>query len=400
MARRFAAAGHDVHVVATKFNESSFIPRWSVQDLDGITVHWIPVKYETGMGFNRRMAAFLAFAWLASWRSRRLKPDVVFATSTPLTIAIPGVFATVGRRTPMVFEVRDLWPEVPIAMGELSQPSLRWAAHKLEQFAYRNSAAVIALSPGMARGVERKGVPKDKISVVPNSCDNALFDVPPEVGQSFRDERPWLGDRQLVVYAGALGRANGVGYLATLAHQVCDLDGDVRFLIVGNGPERASIEQLAQQLGVLNKSFFVEDEIPKSSIPALMNAATVSTSVFIPVKELEENSPNKFFDALAAGRPVAINHRGWQSDLIHDNELGIVSGCNRHQKSSADTREYSCTTSGVSRRRARVPAGLPTISSVVTDLRQPSSRSWRTPSANNGVARGTDRRNIGREFAT
>ncbi len=113
MARRFAAAGHDVHVVATKFNESSFIPRWSVQDLDGITVHWIPVKYETGMGFNRRMAAFLAFAWLASWRSRRLKPDVVFATSTPLTIAIPGVFATVGRRTPMVFEVRDLWPEFP-----------------------------------------------------------------------------------------------------------------------------------------------------------------------------------------------------------------------------------------------------------------------------------------------
>lgn len=324
MARRFAAAGHDVHVIASRRHESKLFPRWSIQSLAGMTVHWIPVRYETRMGFVRRLTAFLVFAVLAGWRARRLKADLVYATSTPLTIAIPGVFAKRGRRAPMVFEVRDLWPEVPIAMGELNHPALRWAALKLEQFAYRNAAAVIALSPGMAEGVMRKGVPKGKISIVPNSCDNSLFDVPADVGQGFRAERPWLGDRPLVVYAGTLGRANGVGYLARLAHQVWQLDSEIRFLIVGNGPERASIAQLAEELGVLDKSFFIEGRIPKSSIPALMSAATVSTSLFVPVRELEENSANKFFDAMAAGRPVAINHGGWQAELIHDNELGVV----------------------------------------------------------------------------
>lgn len=324
MARRFAAAGHDVHVVASRHSESKLVPRWSLQNLDGMTVHWIPVKYETRMGFFKRMTAFLVFAVLAAWRARQLKADVVFATSTPLTIAIPGVFAKRGRRAPMVFEVRDLWPEVPIAMGVLNLPFLQWSALKLEQFAYRNSDAVIALSPGMAEGVAQKGVSRNKISVVPNSCDNSLFDVPAEVGQGFRDERPWLGHRPLVVYAGSLGRANGVGYFAQLAHQVRNLESEIRFLIVGDGPERASIAQLAEKLGVLNTNFFMEGGIPKSSIPALMSAATISTSFFIPVKELEETSPNKFFDALAAGRPVAINHGGWQADLIHDNELGVV----------------------------------------------------------------------------
>ncbi|MGZ5409695.1 MAG: glycosyltransferase family 4 protein [Aeromicrobium sp.] len=324
MARRFASAGHDVHVVTSSLSETKLIPHWTLQEVDGVTVHWIPVKYETRMGFFRRMSAFIAFALLAGWRARRLKADVVFATSTPLTIAIPGVLARRGRRSPMVFEVRDLWPEVPIAMGVLRHPLLKWAAHKLELFAYRNSDAVIALSPGMADGVAKLGVPRDRISVAPNACDNSRFDVPAEVGQAFRDERPWLGDRPLVVYAGSLSRANGVGYLAQLAHEVQGLDSEIRFLVVGGGGEPEAVTELAKEFGVLNKNFFMEGPRAKSSMPALLSAATLATSLFIPVKALEANSANKFFDALAAGKPIAINYGGWQAGLIKDNELGIV----------------------------------------------------------------------------
>jgi len=324
MATRFAAAGHEVHVVASSRIESTQAPRSGAHALDGITVHWIPVKYDTRMGVVRRVTSFLVFAVLAGWRARRLKADVVFATSTPLTIALPGVFAKRGDRAPMVFEVRDLWPEVPIAMGTLNHPVLRWTAFRLERFAYRNADAVIALSPGMAAGVTKQGVPSNKVSVVPNACDNALFDVPAEVGQRFRDERPWLGDRPLVVYAGTLGRANGVAYLARLAHEVGAIDADVRFLVVGDGPEEESIARLAAELGVLDRTFFMEGRMPKSAMPAVMSAATVSTSLFIGVKELQENSANKFFDTLAAGRPVAVNYGGWHADLVRDHEAGIV----------------------------------------------------------------------------
>jgi glycosyltransferase involved in cell wall biosynthesis len=324
MATRFAAAGHDVHVVTSRRYESSFFPRWSVEQVDGITVHWIPVEYRTRMGFVRRVASFFLFAVLAGWRARRLKADLVYATSTPLTIALPGVFAKRGKRAPMVFEVRDLWPEVPIAMGLLNPPVLQWAAVKLERFAYRHAEAVIALSPGMAAGVAKQGVPSSKITVVSNACDNARFVVPAELGQGFRDERPWLEDRPLVIYAGTFGQANGVGYLAKLAHEVGRLDSEIRFLIVGDGPEESSIAQLAKELGVLDKTFFIEGRIPKRAMPALMSAATISTSLFIPVTALEENSANKFFDSLAAGRPVGVNYGGWHADLIREHDLGVV----------------------------------------------------------------------------
>jgi glycosyltransferase involved in cell wall biosynthesis len=324
MSKRFAAAGHDVHVVTAQSYRPSLPRRPSLEKMEGFTVHWVSVKYRAHMGFFRRMVAFLHYAVVAGWRARRLKADLVFATSTPLTIALPGVFAKRGHRAPMVFEVRDVWPEVPIAMGILNNPMLQWAALKLEHFAYRNSEAIIALSPGMADDVARQGVPRARITVVPNACDNARFNVPAHHGRDFRGERSWLEDRPLVVYAGAFNRANGVGYLARLAHAVDRFDGEIRFLIVGDGPERPSIELLAQELGVLDRTFFIEDEIPSSSMPALMSAATISTSLFIPVKVLEDNSANKFFDTLAAGRPVAVNYDGWHADLIRDHNVGIV----------------------------------------------------------------------------
>jgi glycosyltransferase involved in cell wall biosynthesis len=325
MATRFAAAGHDVHVIASSGTEKWMLePSRGPAELDGITVHWIRVKYATRMGFLRRMWSFVVFAVLAGWRARRLKADVVFATSTPLTIALPGVFAKRGRRAPMVFEVRDLWPEVPIAIGMLRSPLLRRAAFWLEHFAYRHAEAIIALSPGMAEGVIRAGVPADNVTIIPNACDRARFDVGPAVGLRFREERPWLGLRPLVVYVGTVGRIHGVGYLARLAHEVARLDGDVRFLVVGDGPERDSVSRLARELGVLDRNFFMEGWIPKSSVPAVLSAATVSTSLVIPVKELEHNSANKFFDTLAAGRPVAINYAGWHADMIREHDLGVV----------------------------------------------------------------------------
>ena len=324
MARRFAAAGHEVHVITSSTKSSNSIPRWTTEELDDVTVHWIPVKYDNGMSVLRRLVAFGTFALAAGWKARSMKPDVIFATSTPLTIALPGVFAKRRSRARMVFEVRDLWPEGPIALGALRHPLMRRAALELEKFAYRNSDAVIALSPGMVEGVADKGVPRGKISMIPNSCDNASFDVAEEEGMAFRAERPWLGDRPLVLYAGTLGRVNGVGYFAHLAKSVRLIDPEIRFLVVGDGAERDLVANLASKLGVCDVNFFMERSVPKSSMPRLMSAATVATSLVIPVKELEANSANKFFDALAAGRPIAINHDGWQADLIRDNGLGLV----------------------------------------------------------------------------
>ena len=164
-----------------------------------------------------RLTAFFEFAIRAARRARGIQGNVVFATSTPLTIAIPAVYAARRRRIPMVFEVRDLWPELPIAIGALKNPILRRAARMLERFSYSNSAAVVALSPGMAQGIVHAGYPREKIVVVPNASDLEFFQRNPSEGREFRRRMGIGEDKILVGYLGTLGRVNGVSYLVRLA---------------------------------------------------------------------------------------------------------------------------------------------------------------------------------------
>ncbi len=324
MGRRLAANGHEVHIVTSTQDSTDQKSGWSTTQEAGLTVHWLSVPYSNHMRHHQRLNAFLRFAVAAGLHTASLAPEIVFASSTPLTIAISGVYASKRHRIPMVFEVRDLWPEVPIAVGALRDPVSKWLARQLEQAAYRNAAHIVALSPGMRDGIVATGYPPKSVTIIPNSCDFDLFAVDPEVGRSFRREHAWLQDRPLVVYAGTLGPINGVEYLVRLAAAVRAYQPEVRFLIVGMGKQYREVESLAARLGVLNTSLYMIPGMSKAEIPAVLSAASIVTSVFVDLKEMWNNSANKFFDALAAGRPIAINYDGWQADLIRETGAGVL----------------------------------------------------------------------------
>lgn len=222
----------------------------------------------------------------------------------------------------MIFEVRDLWPEVPIAMGVLKGKVSRRLARLLAKVAYANAQAVIALSPDMAKGVRSAGY-EGPIEVIPNACDVDVFGLDDSHGREFRAQRPWLGQRQLVLYAGTFGAVNGLEYMADLAAHTIKLDPEVRFLAIGDGACLEPVRAHAKSLGVLDRNFFIEPAMPKRDVAHALNAATVCTSWVVPVPELEANSANKVFDALAAGRPIVINHGGWISELIDEHSIGI-----------------------------------------------------------------------------
>lgn len=324
MARRWVAAGNEVHLITSRRDAGERQGHWDVESVDGITVHWRSVPYDNTMGFARRLLAFVTFALVAGRRARRLRGDVVFATSTPLTIAIPALYATFLRRTPMVFEVRDLWPEIPIAIGALKNPIAKALARALEALAYRNAEMIVALSDGMGAGIRSRGIPAERVLVAPNACDLELFGVPDEEGLAFRRRSTWLGDRPLVVYCGTVGAINGVDFLVRLAAEVQSRREDVVFAIVGSGAALPAVRALAIELQVLDRTLFTLPPVAKAEVPSIMNAATLCTSLFIPLREMEANSANKFFDALAAGRPVLINYGGWQAELVESRGLGLV----------------------------------------------------------------------------
>lgn len=322
-ARRLVDNGHEVHVVTSDTESGTLSAGWRTSVEAGAVVHWAPVPYRNSMTYRQRIASFVRFAQLAARRAAAIDQDVVLATSTPLTIAIPGVYASRRRRVPMVLEVRDLWPEVPIALGALRSPWARYAAIRLEAWAYRHASQVIALSPGMAQGVRARR-PDVPVTVVPNGCDRALFADADAAGRALRQATPWLGDRPLILYAGSLGFVNEVSYLARMAATLLVTAPEIRIAAVGGGADAERVRATAHDLGVLGRNFFMLDQVPKSEVVAFFGACDLAVSTVRDEPALHANSANKVFDGWAAGRPVAVNHEGWIADLIRSHGAGLV----------------------------------------------------------------------------
>ncbi len=336
--QRLAEAGHEIHVVTTHRDKANKEAKWKITSDAGVTIHWYPVHYSNDMGFFTRMRAFLSFSLLSSYKLISLKPNLCFATSTPLTIAIPAILGRFFARVPYVFEVRDLWPDVPIAMGVIRNPILKALAIGLEWLAYRYSAHVVALSPGMSEGVRsRCKQVTERITVIPNSSDIDLFQRTKANSTSTKDLL-WLPKalqgRQFILYPGTLGRVNDIPYLVELAYKLGRLRYSIPILVVGDGAEKTKAIDLSKQLGILDKQIFFLPAVSKLEIPEVFRQASVIISTTLAIEALYANSANKFFDSLAAGKPICVNYGGWQAELINKHKLGVV--LSRNTEEAAD----------------------------------------------------------------
>jgi glycosyltransferase involved in cell wall biosynthesis len=322
-ARRMVDRGHQV----TMITSSSRLPEeyqrrlFFEGEIDGIRVRSVRIRYSNYMGYARRLWSFTLFTlgalWLAVTAGRH---DIVFATSTPLTVGIPGWMAAAAKRRPFVFEVRDLWPEAAIQMGALRRHSMTArAAKRLERFLYHHSAAVVALSPGMAEGVVAEGIDPSRVHTIPNCADLDLFHPGPKDPELV--ERFALGNRFVVGYAGAIGPSNALEAQVPEAARMLKERGrhDIAFLIAGEGKSLPDLQRLTTDL----ENVLLIGPVPKREVPRLTRTADVLMTLFADVPILATNSPNKFFDALASGRPVIVNQPGWTRALVEDNDAGV-----------------------------------------------------------------------------
>jgi len=319
-AKRLVARGDTVHMVTTNWQGKS---KLSFTNESGINVYWAPIPYANKMNFLRRIWAYLGYVWFTFIIGHKLNYDLIIASSTPLTIAIPALWLKRVKRAKMIFEVRDLWPQLPIAIGALKSPIMIKIAQFLEKKAYAGSEKVIALSIGM-NSVLKERVPSNKISVVTNLSDRKNFKVSDQKGINFRKNYPGISNHPLIVYTGVFGRVNGVIYLVEIAKEIQKINPNVRFLLTGDGFEKEKIKKQSIKYNLLNKILFMERYLPKNEMPDLLSAATITTSFFIDLPEMGHNSANKFFDGLAAGKPIMINYGGWQADLLKESGAGFI----------------------------------------------------------------------------
>ena len=325
MARRLVEMGHQVNMV-TSWRERDDRAGWFETEEAGIRVHWLPVPYSNHMSNSRRIKAFFTFAIGAARKAAALPADVVFATSTPLTIALPGIFASRNKRVPMVFEVRDLWPQVPIALGALTNPLTRSLAIGLEKLAYRHSAAIVALAPGMKEGVAKTGYPEDLISVIPNGADFYALDcISTDYPRSLRAENEWLGQGPVFVYSGAFGFVNDVDYMVELAEICLQRAPHFRFVAIGDGARWGEIKAKAASRGVLDKNFHLLGSLPKATVFRWL-AESDGALVLYKGPEIiwRDCVSNKLFDAMAAGKPIISNIPGWGPLLCEEAGAGLI----------------------------------------------------------------------------
>ena len=288
--------------------------------VDGINVIEIELSYGNHLGIVQRLLVFTKFAFLSIMIALREPCDAVFATSTPLTAGIPGIFARWLRRKPFVFEVRDLWPELPKAMGVISNPIALWLMSILEWVSYRSADRLVGLSPGIVRGIKARGVRKDRVAMIPNGCDLGLFE---------NSDQPWRpsgvrDDQLLAIFTGTHGQANGLDAVLEAAPLVAAGVGDgVCIALVGQGREKARLVKRAKEENIGNVIFL--DPVPKTKLTGLMAGADIGLQILRNVPAFYYGtSPNKFFDYIAAGLPVINNYPGWLAELVTNNECGFA----------------------------------------------------------------------------
>lgn len=324
LATSFVKKGHQVVVISSSKEEKYKSRRWTVVKENGLEVHFIHSAYGTQLSYLKRTFVFLKFMFFSTLRILKIQADVVIATSTPLTIGIPALVKKVLNRTPYVFEVRDVWPEAVIAIGAVRGKVMqKWLSFQ-ERTIYKYADFIVPLSTDMQNSIQRRFpefANKSNI-VIENIAEINRFQN--KIGSISLDEICGFIPRFTILYAGTFGRVNGIEYVVNLAKETLKKDPSVVFLLVGAGGDKKKVKSLAIDQGVLNQNVFILDPISKEELPKWYNSVDMGSSFVINIRELWANSANKFFDSLASGKPIIINHRGWQAEIIEKENIGYV----------------------------------------------------------------------------
>lgn len=331
MARRLVSRGHQVTMVCGSYGggntglTGSFTRGRRSGSVEGIEIIEFDLSYSNADGFIKRGMTFVKFALRSIGLAFTQRYDVLFATTTPLTAGIPGILARWLRRKPFVFEVRDLWPELPREMGVITNPLVLWAMGVLEWLSYRSAHRLIGLSPGIVEGIAKRGVARERIAMIPNGCDLEIFSP----AQESDSPQPWrpegVADTDLMaVFTGTHGMANGLDAVLDAAAMLKQRGrSDIKLVLVGQGRLKSELQASAEREGLDNVVF--HDPVDKTRLAGLMASADLGMQVLANVPAFYYGtSPNKFFDYIAAGLPVLNNYPGWLAEMVEEQRCGFA----------------------------------------------------------------------------
>jgi len=326
VSRYLVEMGHGVTMICGLHEQSSLprMPWWRLfrtQWIDGIKVVACNTYYSNKLGVPARLWAFVKFAVLATIACLlERKADLIFATSTPLTVGIPARIGAAIKRIPYVFEVRDLWPEDLLDAGRI-KPGLQYKAWEwLERFSYAKAAKILLVSRGFHDRLLQRGFPPDRLETILLGADGGLFrNVTPD--QEYMAQHGLAG-KTVAVYTGAHGDANGLFQVIDAAERLRDRP-DIAIVLIGDGKMREALKADVARRGLTNVHLL--DPVPKHRLPGILAACHIGLMILKQITRPRWVTPNKIFDYMFAGIPSIVNFAGTTADMVVADGTGVAS---------------------------------------------------------------------------
>lgn len=327
IARMLVAKGHNVTMVCG-YSPTKGLPKvkpfklWRVHWLDGIKIVICNVPYNQKMSSQVRVISFLFFAFVASIVSiLERHVNLIFATSTPLTVTIPGVIASKIKNVPYIFEARDLWPEDHVASGRMKEGSI---IHRffvmLEHMAYKNAKYITVVSKGFYDRLIDRGISENKLNMIPLGADAQKFKNPLPDQSEFK--KKGIVNKKIAIYTGSHGDTNGLSQLLDAA-EILKHRNDIAIVLIGKGSKKNTLINDAISRRLTNVFFL--DPVPIARLIGILAASHIGLIIFKQISRPRWLTPNKFYDYCFIGIPSIVNFEGTTADIVQSENIGVFS---------------------------------------------------------------------------
>ena len=331
MARIWKELGAEITVIAGDLDGQSSTKRAEYKgkfvtkkNQNGIQVYRCHVSESYNKSFMGRLWAYFSFVFSGTYAGLfkvKEKYDVILVTSPPLFVGIIAYLLSAFKRTPLVFEVRDLWPESAIDTGVLTNKIIIKFAYWFENFIYKKADLINVLTPAFYKSlVEKKGVKPTKLIEIPNAADFAMADelLANFDEKEFRNKLGWE-DKFVVTYVGAHGVANGLHQVLETAEVLKDTN--VLFALIGSGMKKESLKAKAKEMKLKNVEFV--DSLPKKEVLKYVRSSDMGMSVLIKNDTFKTVYSNKTFDYMSCKKPILMAIDGVSRGLVEKANAGV-----------------------------------------------------------------------------
>ena len=326
-AKELTKQGHEVEVLTGfpnypqgKLYDGYKLKLFQKENIEGISVLRVPLYASHDNSAFKRVLNYASFAVSATLYGIFLtkKADVIYAYHPPLTVDMAALLIKLFRKTPVVLDIQDMWPDTLKATGMIGNEKLLNIVDSLCKVVYRYADHIVVLSPGFKQLLEKRNVAASKVSVIYNWCDESSLN---SVSELSADNKQLLNNKFNIVFAGNMGKAQSLDTVIEVAQQLKS-ELEIQFVFVGQGTETQRLKQICKDNQLNNVKFI--PQMPMQKVGAILRKADALLVYLRNDPLFEITIPSKMQAYMAIGKPIIIGVSGDASNLVQEADCGVV----------------------------------------------------------------------------